>query len=79
MADCVQARWERLTPREQEITALVCRGTANEQIARQLFISPATVKIHQRNVIHKLNLRSKAALIAAFKGFDFSRSPAQHS
>jgi LuxR family maltose regulon positive regulatory protein len=72
MADSVQAQWESLTPREQQVTALVCKGYGNERIACELFISPATVKIHQRNVLNKLNLPSKAALHEAFRGFDFS-------
>jgi DNA-binding CsgD family transcriptional regulator len=42
-------RWQSLSPREQEVTALACRGYTNRQIAARLGVSPETVKTHVRN------------------------------
>jgi DNA-binding CsgD family transcriptional regulator len=70
-ADTAQGRWNLLTRREQQIAVLVCRGYSNQQIAAELFISPETVKNHQRHILMKLGLNRKAALREAFKGFDF--------
>lgn len=44
-----------LTRREHEILRLIAAGMRNQEIARQLFISPATVKRHIANVYGKLN------------------------
>ncbi len=69
--------WRELTPREREVVALVCQGPggkpmSNRQIAEQLCISPETVKVHIRNVLHKFNLRSKIELRQALADWDFS-------
>ena len=44
-----------LTAREHEILRLIAAGMRNQEIARQLFISPATVKRHIANVYTKLD------------------------
>jgi DNA-binding CsgD family transcriptional regulator len=51
-----------LSSREREIYDLVCEGLPNIEIARQLFISHATVKVHVRHVYDKLGIRSRTAL-----------------
>jgi NarL family two-component system response regulator LiaR len=59
-----------LTPREREVLALIARGLANKRIARELGISPSTVKIHVSSVLHKLGVtdRTQAALQAVREG-----------
>lgn len=52
-----------LTPREQEITALVGRGLSNIEIARRLFISPATAKTHVSRAMMKTGARDRAQLV----------------
>ena len=44
-----------LTSREHEILRLLAAGMRNQEIAKQLFISPATVKRHIANVYNKLD------------------------
>jgi DNA-binding NarL/FixJ family response regulator len=66
------ARWEALSPREQQVTALVCLGFTNRQIAEHLVLSHETVKTHVRNVLYKFDLRSKAELRQALADWDFS-------
>jgi two-component system, NarL family, response regulator LiaR len=61
---------EHLTERETEVLKLLARGQANKQIARSLYIGEKTVKTHVRNILIKLNVRSRtqAALYAARTG-----------
>lgn len=69
--DRVQAHWDFLSPREQQIAALVCLNYTNEEISAQLHISQATVASHIRNVLYKFNLHSKTELSQALAGRDF--------
>ncbi len=61
---------EALTERETDVLKLLARGQANKQIARSLYIGEKTVKTHVRNILIKLNVRSRtqAALYAARTG-----------
>ncbi|MBW1981230.1 MAG: response regulator transcription factor [Deltaproteobacteria bacterium] len=56
-----------LTPRQEEILALVAIGATNEQIAEKLCISPHTVKTHLYNIFKKIKVpnRLQAAFWAA--------------
>jgi len=64
--------WERLSPREQQVVALVCLRYTYSEIAEQLVISPETVKSHIRNVLRKFKVRSKADLMVILADWDFS-------
>ncbi|WP_167305907.1 helix-turn-helix transcriptional regulator [Nocardioides euryhalodurans] len=59
-----------LTPREQEILALVAAGRTNGEIGKQLFISTKTVSVHVSNILGKLGAasRTEAAAIARRDG-----------
>jgi DNA-binding CsgD family transcriptional regulator len=48
-----------LTRREVEVLRLVAVGRTNREIARELFLSPRTVDMHVRNVLAKLDCRSR--------------------
>jgi len=56
----------RLTPRELVIAALISRGMRNKEIAREMSVSEATVKMHLHHIYDKLNLngRTELALLA---------------
>jgi DNA-binding NarL/FixJ family response regulator len=43
---------------------LVARGLSNDEIAGRLVISPLTAKTHVRNILRKLDVRDRAALVA---------------
>jgi DNA-binding CsgD family transcriptional regulator len=53
-----------LSPREEEITALLARGLTGEQIAQRLFLSPETVRTHIRNAMMRMRAGTRAQLVA---------------
>ncbi len=61
----LQNRFE-LTPRERQIAELVCRGMRNEDIAKELGISPGTAKTHIRNIYRKVHVKSKISMLLMF-------------
>jgi DNA-binding NarL/FixJ family response regulator len=46
-----------LSPREQEVLALMAEGRSNAGIARQLWVTEGTVEKHVRSILTKLNLQ----------------------
>ena len=57
--------WAGLTERQREIVAWAARGLSNKQIARQLGISPETVKTHLHHVFEREGVHGRMALLAA--------------
>lgn len=53
-----------LSSREREVLRWICLGKSNPEMASILGISPWTVKIHVRNVLEKLGVRSRSAAAA---------------
>ncbi|MEU0092267.1 response regulator transcription factor [Kribbella sp. NPDC006257] len=53
-----------LTPRELEVLRLIAAGLSNQEIARQLTVSEATVKTHINHLFAKANLRDRSAAVA---------------
>jgi DNA-binding NarL/FixJ family response regulator len=66
-------RWETLTPREQQVTVLICGGLTNQQMAVRLKLSPATIKVYVRQALGKLGFHSKRELRIALEGWISSR------
>jgi len=54
---------DNLTDREQEVLTFLAEGKSNDEIAEALVISPKTVARHRENIMHKLNLHSRAELV----------------
>lgn len=52
-----------LTDREREILSAVAQGLSNDQIAAELFISPATVKTHIARIMAKTDSHDRAQLV----------------
>lgn len=52
-----------LTPKEEEIIALLAKGKNNHDIADEIFISYNTIKTHRKNINRKLQLSTTAELI----------------
>jgi DNA-binding NarL/FixJ family response regulator len=57
------AALRELTDRERAILLLVGRGHTNDEVARELVISPLTAKTHVRNILRKLDCRDRAGLV----------------
>jgi DNA-binding NarL/FixJ family response regulator len=56
-------RLAELTEREREVLTYVARGLRNDEIARNLFISPETVRTHVGRIMAKLQARDRAGLV----------------
>ena len=61
---------EPLTPREIEVLRALANGGGNREIAKSLFISEDTVKVHVRHILEKLGAvdRTEAVTIAVRRG-----------
>jgi FixJ family two-component response regulator len=59
----VQARYERLTPREREVFAHLIAGQLNKQVAFDLGTTERTIKAHRHSIMEKLGAESIADLI----------------
>jgi DNA-binding NarL/FixJ family response regulator len=53
-----------MTPREQEVVALIGEGLSNKEIAERMQIALHTVKSHVHNVLEKLALRTRLQVAA---------------
>ena len=54
---------DALTDREREMLAWVATGRSNQEIANELFLSPATVRTHISRAMGKLGARDRAQLV----------------
>jgi DNA-binding NarL/FixJ family response regulator len=52
-----------LTEREREVLGLVGQGMTNDEIGRQLFLSPLTAKTHVSRIMAKLAARDRVQLV----------------
>jgi DNA-binding NarL/FixJ family response regulator len=57
-----------LTPREQEVLALVASGARDREIGERLVITERTVKSHVQSILRKLAARNRTEAVARFHG-----------
>lgn len=55
-----------ISPREQEIIRLICKGKTNKEISRELFISLQTVKDHVYRIFGKTSVNNRVQLTNLF-------------
>jgi LuxR family maltose regulon positive regulatory protein len=63
----VARRSAELTPRENEVHDLLAQGLTNEEIARLLYISLSTTKVHVKHIYEKLGVRSRLEAARALR------------
>ncbi len=56
----------RLTPREEEVLALLSKGFANKEIADKMSVSYETVRDHLKHIYEKLHVHSRTEAVARF-------------
>ena len=59
----LRVRYDRLTPRQQQVFALVTTGMLNKQIAAQLGTTESTIKVHRARVMTTMQAGSLADLV----------------
>ncbi len=62
-----------LTPKEQEVLALVAKGYSNTQISQQLQISTNTTKTHLKSIFNKFKVQNRTE--ATVKYFNMYLDP----
>ena len=75
----LRERFESLSPREREIMVQVAHGRLSKQIAGDIGIAEATVKVHRSRLMHKMNARSLPELSRMADKLKLIREEAQHS
>lgn len=55
---------DRLTPREQEVAALIAQGLTNREIASRLVIAERTAEGHVQSILNKLGFNARAQIAA---------------
>lgn len=61
--EILRLRYAEMTAREREIMPLVAAGLMNKQIAHDLGLSEATVKVHRAQIMQKLAAKTMADLV----------------
>ena len=60
--DAARTKFDRLTPREQQVMRLIVEGRSNKNMAAQLTISTKTIEAHRSKVMQKMEAGSVAQL-----------------
>lgn len=55
--------FDQLSDREREVLTLIAKGYSNMEIGEKLFISVKTVETHRRNLMTKLEMRTRPELV----------------
>jgi FixJ family two-component response regulator len=75
----LKERFESLSPREREIMIQVAHGRLSKQIAGDIGIAEATVKVHRSRLMHKMNARSLPELSRMADKLKLVSEEPQHS
>lgn len=65
----IERQIRSLTGREINVFRMLCQGLLGKQIAHELDISEATVKVHRRNVMQKLDVTNISQLVLKYGSF----------
>ena len=59
----LRARYDSVTPREQQVMGLLVTGLLNKEIATTLGVSEVTIKVHRSQIMQKMQADSLANLV----------------
>jgi DNA-binding CsgD family transcriptional regulator len=71
-SDRLREMWDNLSPRERDVTAFTCLGYTNQQMAKEMWVSPHTVKEYLRSAQVKWKVHNKSELRLLLAQWDFS-------
>ena len=72
----IQSRIDLLTPRENDVLAMIAKGKLNKQIAFDLGITQRTVEVHRARVMEKMQAKTVADLLRTVMSLEsFSGKP----
>ncbi|MGV8896106.1 MAG: response regulator [Rhodoglobus sp.] len=58
----------RLSPREWEVMEMLSQGISTDEVAKRLFVSPTTVRVHVSAVLRKLAVKDRDGAFALLRG-----------
>lgn len=58
----------KLSAREWEVMELLAQGASTDEVARRLFVSPTTVRVHVSSVLHKLRVKDRQGAFDLLRG-----------
>jgi len=61
---------KRLSPREQEVLALLVEGLPNKVVAHRIALSTRTIEMHRRNALAKLGVRTIAEVVRLMRAVE---------
>jgi ATP/maltotriose-dependent transcriptional regulator MalT len=70
---------DELTAREQSIIEYVARGRSNKEIARELGVTPETIKTHLKRIFQKLSAESRAQAVVRAQSLGMLKSNGAHA
>jgi FixJ family two-component response regulator/DNA-binding winged helix-turn-helix (wHTH) protein len=73
----IEDKYQRLTPRERQVFALVVGGLSHKQIAKAIGTSEVTTKVHKKNIMNKMQSRSLVELVAMYHAIGARLTAAQ--
>jgi DNA-binding NarL/FixJ family response regulator len=59
---------DTLSAREREIMELLADGLSTDEVAKKLYVSPTTVRVHVSSVLRKLRVKDRESAIRLIKG-----------
>jgi len=65
---------EPLSERELEVLQLIAEGLTNKEVSDRLYLSPNTVKVHNRTIFSKLGVKSRTQAVARARGMGLLKS-----